>query len=562
MRFQFRLNSPKDYADFLRKRIWWIVLPVLLIGPVGSFVIYLIPDMYRSYTVVLVEPQKIDPNFVRNPLSLAVKDRLNQIRNKILGSSNLDVILNKFKLFEGHVVELTHQAQIELLRKRIDIYVDLPAAGSQANQVSYFSISYVDTDPYVAQKVCAEVASQFLTEEEKQSKERILRTSGFIDTQLEDRMAELEAKRRDLSRVRLQSMVNMPLDAATYARQLEALESEVSGVRDGVVRWEEKLQSLERDLVTTPKTVERQVQVYDETSQFEPEPTVAAVPAPASIDYSSFEAELAILRKKGYTDSHPDIRKLLRQIEALKLQEEAISKVAEANSKAAVHNEEERTKSAPTFKSVSAPNPAFRRLTSQVAQVKRTLEREELRLQNLLKQKSELEVRLAQWPRATQTIADKTAEINLLEEEYNSLKAKQQDARLSVELIKRAQAEQFRIQDPASRPESPVPSSRPQLYLTTWLAALGFGLFLAVARDVTDQTIRTPLDLKLLSVPVLVSIPSMLTPAEKEAQRSQRNLLYGLYAFSGLIVISLTVYAALNESLKRQVMDYISVYFV
>jgi polysaccharide biosynthesis transport protein len=562
MRFQFRLNTPRDYADFLRKRIWWIIVPALLIGPVGSFVIYLIPDMYRSYTVVLVEPQKIDPNFVRNPLSVAVKDRLNQIRNKILGSSNLDAILNKFRLFEGQMVKLTHQAQIELLRKRIDIYVDLPAAGSPANQVSYFSISYVDTDPYVAQKVCAEVAAQFLSEEEKQSKERILRTSGFIDTQIEERMAELEAKRRELSRVRLQSMVNMPLDAATYARQLEALEAELSGVRDGLERWEEKLQSLERDLATTPKTIERQVQVYDEASQSEAEPSVAMVPPPSPVDYSALEAELAILRKT-YTDDHPDVRKLLRQIEALKVQEEANSKVAEANSKVATHNEEQKTVSGSTFKSVSAPNPVFRRLTSQAAQVKRTLESQQSRLQSLLKQKTDLEVRLAQWPKATQTIADKTAEINLLETEYNALKAKQQDARLSMELVNRAQAEQFRIQDPASRPESPVPSSRPKFYLATWLVGLGFGLFLALARDVTDQTVRTPLDLRPLSTaPVLVSIPPMLTPQEKYAQRRQRNLLYGLYAFSGLMVISLIVYAALNQSIKRQVMDYISVYFV
>jgi polysaccharide biosynthesis transport protein len=559
MRLQFRLNTPRDYVNFLRKRIWWIVVPALLIGPVGSFVIYLIPDMYRSYTVVLVEPQKIDPNFVRNPLSVAVKDRLNQIRNKILGSSNLDAILNKFKLFQDQMVKLTHQAQIELLRKRIDIYVDLPAAGSQANQVSYFSISYVDTDPYVAQKVCAEVASQFLSEEEKQSKERILSTSGFIDTQIEERMAELEAKRRELSRVRLQSMVNMPLDAASYARQLDALETEMSGVRDGVERWEEKLQSLERDLATTPKTVERQVQVYDEASQSEAEPSVAMVPPPSPVDYSALEADLARLRKT-YTDSHPDVRKLLREIEALKVQEEANSKVAEANSKEVTRNEEQKTA---TLKSISAPNPVFRRLTGQAAQVKRTLESQQLRLQSLLKQKSEVEVRLAQWPKATQTIADKTAEINVLETEYNTLKAKQQDARLSMELVNRAQAEQFRIQDPASRPESPVPSSRPKLYLATWLVGLGFGLFLALARDVTDQTIRTPLDLRLLSTAqVLVSIPPMLTLEEKYARRRRRNLTYGLYAFSGLMVVSLIVYAALNQSIKRQVMEYISVYFV
>jgi polysaccharide chain length determinant protein (PEP-CTERM system associated) len=539
--------------------MWWIVLPILLIGPIGTFVVYLIPNMYRSRTVILVEPQKIDPNFVRNPITIPVKDKINQIRNKILSSTNLDVILNKFGLFQDQMVKLNHEAEIELLRRRIDIFVDHHFPTSELSQVSYFSISYVDKDPGLAQKVCAEVAAQFLLEEEKQSKLRILSTSTFIDAQLEERIAELEAKRRELSQARLQSMVNMPLDAATYARQLDSIETEISGARDSIERWEEKLQGLERDLTTTPKTIERQVQVYDEASQSEPEPIVTIASAPPPADYSALEAELARLRRT-YTDNHPDVRRILRQIESFKAQQEANSKVAEAKSKV---NEEQTNGAAPTFKSVSTTNPVFRRLTSQAAQVKRTVVSQRSKLQSLLKQKSDLEVRLAQWPRATQTIADKTAEISLLETEYNSLKAKQQDARLSVELINRAQAEQFRVQDPASRPESPVESSRPRLYLTTWLVAVGVGLFLALARDVTDQAIRTPLDLRLLSTaPVLASIPRMLTPQEKYAQRRQRNLLYGLYALFGLIVVSGTVYAALNQTIKRQVIDYISVYFV
>jgi uncharacterized protein involved in exopolysaccharide biosynthesis len=536
--------------------MWWIVVPILLIGPVATFFIHLIPDMYRSYTVILVEPQKIDPNFIRNPISVASKDRLNQIRNKIWATYNMEFILNKFRVFENQLVRLDHQAQIELLRKRIDIYVDLPFSGTQAGQVSYFSISYLDQNPDVAQRVCAELASQFLLLEEQQSKERILRTSDFIDAQLEERIAELEAKRRQLSQVRLQSMVNMPLDAATYARQLDTLETEISGVRDGVERWDEKLQSLERDLATTPKTVERQVQVYDETSQFDEEPTAARAPLPPPIETSAIEAELAKLRR-SYTDNHPDVKKLVRQLENFKAQQE------EATSAVATKSEGTPSVAAPSFKSVSAPNPVFRRLTAQLAQIKRTIENQRSKLQNLLKQKSELEGRLAQWPLATQIIADKTAEISHLETEYNALKAKQQDMRLSKGLVNQAQAEQFRVQDPASRPESPIPSKRPRLYVSAWLAALGLGLFLALARDVTDQTIRTPLDLRhLSSAPVLVSIPPTLTPQEKLAQRRQRNLLYCLYAFVGLMVASLTLYGTLNKSIQRHVIDYISVYLV
>ena len=142
-----------------------------------------------------------------------IKDRLNQIRNKILSSTNLDLIVKKFRLYEDQRIPLTDQAKVDLLRRRIEIYVDRPG-GYDQSQVSYFSISYEDKSPEMAQAVTAEVAAQFLSEEEKQSKEKMVRTSSFIDNQIAENLAVLEAKKKELSQARLQNMVNMPFDAA------------------------------------------------------------------------------------------------------------------------------------------------------------------------------------------------------------------------------------------------------------------------------------------------------------------------------------------------------------
>lgn len=556
MKVNFRLHTLKDYLDFLRKRKWWIALPCFLVGPLGSVIIYKLPNIYDSSTVILVEPQKIDPSFVRNPVSVNIKDRLDQIRNKILSSTNLDLIVKKFRLYEDQRISVTDQAKVDLLRRRIAIYVDHPG-GYEQSQVSFFSISYADKSPEMAQAVTAEVASQFLSEEEKQSKEKIVRTSNFIDNEIAGNLMVLEAKKKELSQARLQNMVNMPFDAATYAKQLDTVETEISGVREGIDRWQDKVLSLERDLSTTPQTVTRQVQVFDENESAEAgdDPSPPQHPTPSvSTDITALEAEIDRL-KRSYTDEHPDVRRLTKRLEALRAQ-------MEQSPQATPGAAPSKPVAEPVFKSVTSPNPSYRRLTAQVAQVKRTIETQQAKLAALQEQKAGLQERLGRWPQITQLIADKTGEINSLESQYNALKAKQQEARLSVELINRAQTEQFLIQDPANFPEFPIKPDRPKLFLLTWALAFGLGAALALARDLTDQSIRTPSDVTSIHpVPILVSIPPIQTEQEKISARRRHRYLIGLYAFSGISVVGILLFAVLNEHIIRWILDYINIYF-
>ena len=197
-----------------------------------------------------------------------------------------------------------------------------------------------------------------------------------------------------------------------------------------------------------------------------------------------------------------------------------------------------------------------------MVQVKRTIETQQTKLATLEKQRVGLQERLSRWPQITQLIADKTDEINSLETQYNALKTKQQEARLSIELINRAQTEQFRIQDPANLPEFPIKPDRRRLFLLTWVMGLGLGVALALARDLTDQSIRTPSDVSMIHpLPILVSIPSIQTEQERITARRRHRYLVGLYAFSGASVVGILLFAVLNERIISWILDYINIYF-
>ena len=92
--------------------------------------------------------------------------------------------------------------------------------------------------------------------------------------------------------------------------------------------------------------------------------------------------------------------------------------------------------------------------------------------------------------------------------------------------------------------------------------ALSAGVALGLARDLTDQSIRTPSDLMMMHpVPLLVSIPTIHTEAETESARRRHRYLLGLYAFSGVSLVALFLFTALNERIIRWILDYINVYF-
>ncbi len=71
-----RTYNIDDYVEILRRRIWYIVIPFLVIM-IGS-VLYarFAPRFYKASTLVLVIPQKIPATFVQPTVKVMILDSL------------------------------------------------------------------------------------------------------------------------------------------------------------------------------------------------------------------------------------------------------------------------------------------------------------------------------------------------------------------------------------------------------------------------------------------------------------------------------------------------------
>ena len=59
MSVQFRQRTPAEYLKILKRRKWLIILPVIAVATAVSYVVYKLPDVYESSTLIVVKPSTL-----------------------------------------------------------------------------------------------------------------------------------------------------------------------------------------------------------------------------------------------------------------------------------------------------------------------------------------------------------------------------------------------------------------------------------------------------------------------------------------------------------------------
>jgi uncharacterized protein involved in exopolysaccharide biosynthesis len=63
MSVEFRQRTPSEYLKILRRRKWLIILPMIAVTAAVAWVVYRLPDVYESVTLIVVKPSTL-PNTV------------------------------------------------------------------------------------------------------------------------------------------------------------------------------------------------------------------------------------------------------------------------------------------------------------------------------------------------------------------------------------------------------------------------------------------------------------------------------------------------------------------
>jgi uncharacterized protein involved in exopolysaccharide biosynthesis len=215
------------------------------------------------------------------------------------------------------------------------------------------------------------------------------------------------------------------------------------------------------------------------------------------------ENNLAVAQAK-LGSRHPDVKALKKEIQTLSKEVEGL-----VTEKGKLKISEE-----------NPDNPVYISLKTQIESFQMEIDALQRDKKELLAEIQIYESRLARAPTVEQQLAALTRDYGNLQKKHSEVSNKLLDARASRKLEGKKQGERFSITSPAYLPLKPSKPNRFAILLLSFLIAFGASSLLAVFREGTDNSIRSTNQLKeITGVPVLTSVAYIVTDEEKRSNR-------------------------------------------
>ena len=492
----------------MRRRKWLIILPTLAMGFAISYVIYRLPDIYESTTLIVVKPSTLPNSVVPTIEEETLTRELASISQVVTSRSSLQPLVEKYDLYKderlrGEPMELV----IDSMRKQIKVEVNT----SNHEITNGFNITYRGRDPKSTQAVAAELASRYIDEQTKGTVNAGTSAKQFIEEQVRQSKEELDTIDTQRLKYLQQNMNNLPSQSQALVGQLTALHegqkaiiAELGRSRDLAAAYRSQLAD-----ITKSRDQEIALSAYDTT---DPKTTLAW--AELVRRRSEFDGELQIMLTQ-LKEKNPDVVAKRKQIEDIKGQQDQMIKEWKERI-------DERGQ-----KLQQLSDPRIISLKTQITMMDSDVEREQKMLDETNKQIAQLDARINAIPNAEVGLEAIDREYQTKKTNYDALLAQQQKVVIGADAVKDQQSSGIQVVDPANLPAMPVAPKRFMLTASGFGIGLAIGFLLAVCFELRRLfTIQTIADAKhYTGLPVLASIPVLLTPAEAVAIPRRRMAL-------------------------------------
>ena len=506
MSAEFRPRKLGEYAQILRKRKWLILMPALVIGLAIGYVVFRLPDMYESVTLIVVKPSTLPNSVVPTITEETLTRELTSISQVVTSRSSLQPLMEKYDLYKeerlrGEPMELL----IDSMRKQIKVEVNT----SRNDITNGFNITYRGRDPKTTQAVASDLASKYVDEQTKSTINGGASAKQFIEEQVRQAKEELDAIDGQRLKYLQENMNNLPSQSQALVGRLTALHKGQKALIAELGRSRDLGAAYRSQLADITKSYEQEIVLSAENTT---DPKTTQAWAELVRRRSEYEGELQSLLAQ-YKEKHPDIISKKKQLEDIKAQQDQMI----GDWKARI---EERRQ-----KLTQLSDPRILSLKTQIAMMDSDMERQQKLLTQTNAQIADLDARINAIPNAEVGLEAIDREYQTKKLNYDNLLAQQQKIVVGADAAKDQQGGGIQVVDPANLPESPVAPKRFMLTVAGFGIGIVLGLFLAVAVELRRLfTIQTAEDARhYTSLPLLASIPELMTPAEARAiPRRQR----------------------------------------
>lgn len=477
------MSDIREFILLIRRR-WHIVAWCVTICLSAAFAIaYTGPVLYRSTGTIIIEQPDIPEDLARSTVGGALEQRLELIRRRVMVDETLKPIVEKYNLFP----ELEPRQRPEALSKAIELEQINPVTLEAQLGGAAFSVSFDYSVPEITRDVAMEIVNLFLEDNRRARTESAADTERFFAAQgerLAGRVADLE---QQLSIFKQNNQGLLPEDVRRNQQILERLERELT-----VIQGEIRLSTERRNLLIVQR---------DELA--------------GGTELAMMKNELSAARQI-YTDDHPTIRRLLRNIEAIEAAD----------------------------RDPSLQDSELRRTQTQLTAVEAEIAADRRQEQLLKSRIADLQDNIVLAPEVEKKLQELTRDYELAVGEYREIRQKRSDAEIAQSLEDEDKGERYTLLRRPGIPASPFSPNRVGIMLIGIMLAIAGSAALVAVREGVDASVRSSRDvLDAFDGPPIATIPVIRNSAD--SRRHWQQLM--THAAGLLLTVALAIGIVINE---------------
>ena len=522
MNIQFRQRTPGEYFKILKRRKWLIILPVIAVTSAVAWVVYRLPNVYESTTLIVVKPATLPNTVIPTVAEDTLTRQLSSISQVVASRSSLEPLVNKYELYKGERDRgEPMESIIEMMRRDIQVQVNT----SRNDITDGFDIKYRYRDPRTTQAVTAELASKYIDVQTKNTVNSSVAAKQFIDDQVRQTKADLDAIDEKRLQFMKENLGSLPSEAQSLLSQLTGLREQQKTLITELGRLQDRRSTAASNLALLKKATQQSI---GDAAENLTDPKTTLAWAELVKRKADLEAEMQHLRAQ-YTEKHPDVLAKQAQIETV--QKEMDQQISEWKERIA--EKEKKLQSRPDLQAAS--------LEGEIKRIDGEISREQDQIKDNDKQIAGLLDRINKVPGADVALTAIDREYQTKKAAYDLLLQQQQKITLGADAASQQQSEGIEVVDAANLPQKPVAPKRLMLSGLGLAAGVFVGLLLTAIFEVPLLlTIQNGEDVRhYTELPLLISLPEILTPQEARALPRRRRLLLAAGMVATIVSIPL-----------------------
>ncbi len=554
------LQGPQDYLAVVKRRKWHILVPAVLLSLVSALVAFLLPPVYRSEAIILIEQPAIPPELMASTITSYAEERIQIITQRVTTTQNLTQIIDKLGLYAEERKHLPLSAVIATMRENLRVEFISARSGKGADATIAFKVAFEHEDAGTAQRIASELVSLYLSENARTRQQKAAETAAFLSGEVVRLEREIVARERDLSELKQRHAASLPTQLAYNLQMLastegalraldqrrDALEERVLLLRaqleqispyqaftlDGGLSVAERLRALRSELIALSARYKPEhptlVQLRSEIAELEKAVGGGSGVRALEDERERLQAELAVARQRG-GQATDDLEARLARVEA---------ELSSARREGGGRKD-----------GLQPDNPLYLQIEAEI----QTAERE---IAAIPGRRAEFEAVLAGYRRnieATPVVEREMQGVlrsyDNARHEYQAIKAKQMAADWGETIETERKGERFSLLEPPAKPEKPIKPNRPAILMLGLVLSIGAGAGLAFLAEMMDQAIHGARSLAaIVGAAPLVSVPYIRTRAEvRRIWRRRLAVAAGASgALAGLVVATHLYYSPLD----------------